>query len=227
MSDLDDEHPEKKLASLEGVKERVRAMMKQLGTGKDFDFLFTHGASGEYGHNRHREAHRAVVEMLASGELSAHKVFFFNYRRSRSGDYCVADTRGTGEELHEGGAKACGNSAVAHGAAEEVHCARASTRNGAAAAGNGHASARNCGADARSARVTTRLSARTARAKHLLITSAYQFSRGSFEARSARAIESFKVDEHAINGTLPVPAGTGRHQHPGRNALPRPAQEQS
>lgn len=163
MSDLEDEHPEQQLASLEEVKLRVRAMMKQLLLGSEFEFLFTHGENGEYGHNRHKETHSAVREMMEGGELSAKKVFFFCYKRARSGAYCVAD--------------------------------------------------------ARASHARVRLSAQIARAKHLLITSAYQFSKGSFEARSARAIESFKVNEHAINGTVSMPAGAGRHKHSGRNAL--------
>ena len=167
MSDLEDEHPEQLLASLEEVKLRVRAMMKQLKLGNEFDFLFTHGCNGEYGHNRHKEIHRALREMMESGELRAKKVFFFCYKRARSGLQCVANGRGT--------------------------------------------------------RVNTRLSAQIARAKHLLITSVYQFSKGSFEARSARAVESFKVNEHAINGTISMPPGAGRHKHSGRNALSRTA----
>ena len=169
MSDLEDDHPEQKLASLEEIKQRVRAMMKQLKLGNEYNFLFTHGENGEYGHNRHKETHRALREMMRSGELRAKKVFFFCYKRARSGSHCVANGR--------------------------------------------------------DARVNTRLSARIARAKHLLITSVYQFSNGSFEARSARAVESFKVNEHAIDGTVSMPSRVGRHKHSRRNALPRTAQE--
>jgi LmbE family N-acetylglucosaminyl deacetylase len=167
MSDLEDDHPERELVSLEEVKLRVRSMMKELKLGGEFDFLFTHGEDGEYGHNRHKETHRALREMVQSGELRAKKIFFFCYKRARSGAYCVAN--------------------------------------------------------ARASHTSVRLSAQIARAKHLLITSAYKFSKGSFEARSARAIESFKVNEHAINGTVSMPSRAGRHKHSGRNALPRAA----
>jgi len=137
MSDLEDEHPERKLKSLEEVKERILAMIKKLRCGTSFDKLFTHGSNGEYDHNRHKEVHRAIREMIESGELGAKKVFFFNYKRVPSGAYCVPNQR--------------------------------------------------------SASVNTRLSARIAQSKLLLITSGYEFTYGSFEARSARAIESFKV----------------------------------
>ena len=152
ISDLEDDHPEQKLKSLEEVKERVRAMMKRLKLGSGFDCVFTHGANGEYGHNRHKEVHRAVRAMIAGGELRAKKVFFFSYKKARDGFYCVANER--------------------------------------------------------DADVNTRLSAQIAQSKRLLISLEYQFSNGGFEERSTRALESFKVKQYEISGTLPLPAGT-------------------
>jgi len=139
MSDLEDEHPEQKLASLEEVRERVRAMLKKAKAGNSFDKVFTHGANGEYDHNRHKEVHRAVRELIESGELRCKKLFLFSYKLAARGFYCVPNTHAT--------------------------------------------------------RDVTRLSARIAQSKRLLITSTYQFSNGSFEARSARATESFKVED--------------------------------
>ncbi len=152
ISDLEDEHPEQKLKSLEEVKERVCAMIKQLKLNSEFDYVFTHGANGEYGHNRHKEVHRAVCAMIASGELRAKKVFFFCYKKARDGFYCVANER--------------------------------------------------------DADVNTRLTARIAQSKRLLITFTYQFSNGSFEERSIHALESFKVTQHEISGILSLPTGT-------------------
>ena len=152
MSDLEDEYPERKLKSLDEVKERVRAMMKQLKLENEFDYVFTHGANGEYGHNRHKEVNRTVHAMIKDGELHAKKVFFFCYKKAHDGFYCVANERD---------------------------------------------------ADA-----NTRLNAQIAQSKHLLISLEYQFSNGSFEERSTRAIESFKVKQYEINGTLSLPAGT-------------------
>jgi LmbE family N-acetylglucosaminyl deacetylase len=93
ISDLDDERPERPLASLDEVKSRVLAMLDQLGVGSRFDVVFTHGANGEYGHNRHVEVHRAVREMLADKQLSSKQVFFFNYKPVRSGKFCVPAAR--------------------------------------------------------------------------------------------------------------------------------------
>lgn len=139
ISDLEDEHPEEKLRSLDEVKTRIKEMLKQLRLAPRFDVVFTHGANGEYDHNRHKEVHRAVRELIESGELHCGEARFFSYRLSKHGFYCVPNTRG--------------------------------------------------------ARVATRLNARNAQSKRLLITSLYQFSNGSFEARSARATESFKVED--------------------------------
>jgi len=204
ISDLEDEHPEKKLASLEEVKQRMRAMLAGLKLGTSFDFIFTHGPNGEYGHNRHVEVHLAVKEMLQSKELSAKKVYFFSYKLADKGFYCVADSN-SDEEGREGSKQA-----KRRGAGEED--ARAQELSG-----KGNAHGRSAGGESRGdktrgardeseetreenmsgreggrdARATTRLSAPIARAKHLLITSIYQFSRESFEAKSAKGAESF------------------------------------
>lgn len=137
MSGLDDERPEKELPSLDGVKERIKGMLAELKSGNSFDIVFTHGAEGEYGHNRHKEVHRAVQEMVASGELHAKEIYFFNYKLSKRGFFCEPSER--------------------------------------------------------DASVNTRLNAQIAQSKRLLITSCYEFSKGSFEERSARSIESFRV----------------------------------
>jgi hypothetical protein len=98
ISNLEDEHPEKKLRSLGEVKRRIAAMLGQLNAGESFDFVFTHGANGEYGHNRHREVHRAVKEMIAGGRLRCRKIFFFSYKLSEGGESCEPDTRDAGVE---------------------------------------------------------------------------------------------------------------------------------
>ncbi len=69
-----------------------------------------------------------------------------------------------------------------------------------------------CMPNERGANEIAHLNAQIAQSKRLLITSAYQFSKGSFEARSARAIESFKAEEyeHEVNDSLSLSAGTRR-----------------
>jgi len=82
MSDLEDE----KLQS-EEVDEAIKRI-KSFIDDKWYDCLFTHGSNGEYGHQRHKDVHKAVVKMLKLGDLKAKKVFFFNYKISRA--ICIA-----------------------------------------------------------------------------------------------------------------------------------------
>lgn len=175
ISDLDDENVEKPLPSLRPVKSRIRKMMKGLGLGKKIDVVFTHGRNGEYGHNRHGDVHRAVREMLEDKELQAREALFFSYRLSESGFFCVPDKRGVRPRAGSVTALLAG----AHGKRSVIKSARSA--------------ARRLGAQAREERVAMRASARIARTKRLLITSLYQFSKESFEARSARAVECFTV----------------------------------
>lgn len=72
ISDLDDSPIPLPLSpDLHEIKDRIR------GIGPlEFDLVFTHGASGEYGHVRHQQVHRAVTEMAAAGELHGDLVFF-------------------------------------------------------------------------------------------------------------------------------------------------------
>lgn len=93
ISNLDDENPEQELASLDEVKKRVHAMLRELKLTNEFDFIFTHGRNGEYGHNRHREVHRAVKEMIAASELRCKKVFFFNYKLAHGDAHGEPNTR--------------------------------------------------------------------------------------------------------------------------------------
>ncbi len=46
----------------------------------DYDYVFTHGLNGEYGHIRHKEIHKAVKKMIKDGILKCRKLFFFSYR---------------------------------------------------------------------------------------------------------------------------------------------------
>jgi len=62
--------------------------IKKFIDGK-YDYVFTHGKNGEYGHIRHKEIHKAVAEMLKNEELRCKKIFFFAYLRK--GKFCGAD----------------------------------------------------------------------------------------------------------------------------------------
>lgn len=46
-----------------------------------WNYIFTHGANGEYGHPRHKFVHLAVKKMVAAGNLKAGNVLCFNYKK--------------------------------------------------------------------------------------------------------------------------------------------------
>jgi len=85
MSDLDDSEKEyfKKIKTNDIINR-----IKKFTDGKRYDYIFTHGKNGEYGHIRHKEVHKAVKEMLENEKL-AWKVFFFAYKKKNR--ICSAD----------------------------------------------------------------------------------------------------------------------------------------
>ncbi|MBI5804301.1 PIG-L family deacetylase [Candidatus Pacearchaeota archaeon] len=73
ISDLDDE----KLEPLD--KMDIIEKLKEILPKKEFDFIYTHGENGEYGHIRHKEVHAAVKEMIRTNELVCKRTFYFSY----------------------------------------------------------------------------------------------------------------------------------------------------
>ncbi len=60
-----------------------------------YDFVFTHGKNGEYGHIRHKEIHNAVKEMLRKKILKCKNVFYFSYlkRKNNYQGYCIPNLK--------------------------------------------------------------------------------------------------------------------------------------
>lgn len=77
MEDWDDEGKLTAAASLRAAKKIITAQL----AGKHFDFLFTHGANGEYGHTMHRAVHEAVVDLLKRRIFSVGAPLAFNYKK--------------------------------------------------------------------------------------------------------------------------------------------------
>lgn len=75
ISDLEDEDLMGLKESLPQIKKRI---VKEIGS-KKFDYVFTHGANGEYGHKRHIGVHRIVKKMFLNKEIKCNKLFFFAY----------------------------------------------------------------------------------------------------------------------------------------------------
>lgn len=77
ICDLEDEEIMSVEQSVPKIKEIIRGRLPE----NKFDYIFTHGLSGDYGHPRHVGVHRAVKEMIENNELSAENIFYFAYER--------------------------------------------------------------------------------------------------------------------------------------------------
>ena len=86
ISDLDDE--KFNYLEIEEVIQRIIQMKKK----EEYDYVFTHGQNGEYGHIRHLDVHKAVNEIIKRGELKCGKIFYFAYEgENELGKFCSAD----------------------------------------------------------------------------------------------------------------------------------------
>ena len=59
----------------------AKNIIKEMLIDKKFEYIFTHGDNGEYGHDRHIVVHKAVNELIKEGILKSEKVFYFDYKR--------------------------------------------------------------------------------------------------------------------------------------------------
>ena len=75
ISDLEDETMED--LDMEEVEGRIEKFTKN----SEYDYIFTHGKNGEYGHKRHLDVHKAVNKMIKEKKLLAKKVFYFSYNK--------------------------------------------------------------------------------------------------------------------------------------------------
>ena len=76
ISDLEDEEIMNVKKSLPEIKKRITAHF----AGGKFEYIFTHGYNGEYGHQRHLETHLAVKDLVKNKIITCEKLFFFSYR---------------------------------------------------------------------------------------------------------------------------------------------------
>lgn len=81
ISDLEDEGVMSIKDSLPEIRKRIISAVGH----QRFDYLFTHGSNGEYGHRRHIGVHRTVKKMIKDGELLVDQIFYFDYLTNQSG----------------------------------------------------------------------------------------------------------------------------------------------
>lgn len=102
ISDLDDEEVLGFSESLPEIRRRVvRAIngnpsasvgisARSLATARtpQFDFVFTHGYNGEYGHPRHRGVHRVVKDLVRRGKIKTKQLLAFSYEFDEKKNIC-------------------------------------------------------------------------------------------------------------------------------------------
>ena len=76
MTDLEDEGI---MNVPQSIPEIEKCIGTHIGSTKVFDYIFTHGPNGEYGHPRHVGVHRAVRRLRQSKKLRCRQCFYFSY----------------------------------------------------------------------------------------------------------------------------------------------------
>jgi len=77
IEDLEDDDVMSVQESVPKIEKLVLEFLKT----KKFDYLFTHGLNGEYGHDRHIGTHLAIKSLLKTKKISFQDVYFFNYQK--------------------------------------------------------------------------------------------------------------------------------------------------
>ena len=75
MFDVEDEE----LGNIE-TKE-ITDKITEVSKNEQYDCVFTHGKNGEYGHKRHIDVNKAVIQMIKERQLNTKNIFFFSYRK--------------------------------------------------------------------------------------------------------------------------------------------------
>lgn len=77
ISNIDDENL--KPLSIKNLALKIKKLLPE----KNYDYVFTHGKNGEYGHIRHIETHKAVKILVDNKSLSCKKLYFFSYQTDK------------------------------------------------------------------------------------------------------------------------------------------------
>ncbi len=96
ISDLDDEERLSFHESLPEIRKRIRHEIRGgsddsvggLARASQFDYVFTHGYNGEYGHPRHKGVNRVVKEMIRRGEIKTRALYNFSYEFDERKNLC-------------------------------------------------------------------------------------------------------------------------------------------
>jgi LmbE family N-acetylglucosaminyl deacetylase len=85
ITDLDDEG---ELDMDTAVKEAERLIAEKVGDSS-YDYIFTHGQNGEYGHIRHVTVNKAIKNLISKRIISPSVVFYFSYKKDENNEHKV------------------------------------------------------------------------------------------------------------------------------------------
>lgn len=104
ITDLDDEGV---LEQGEASKEAEKLIVGKI-SGDNYDYIFTHGNNGEYGHKRHISVNNAIERIIEKKIIKPEAVFYFCYKKEASdnnkiiaGDDCNLELELSDEEFAE------------------------------------------------------------------------------------------------------------------------------
>lgn len=88
ISDLEDEGIMTIKQSLPEIEKRIKKTLKNLKKSS-FDYIFTHGKNGEYGHPRHEGTHQIIKKLLRKKIITTEKILCFSYEKPERKNFCV------------------------------------------------------------------------------------------------------------------------------------------
>jgi len=89
ISDLDDGDPPKTIDRRREIGSRI---MEHLSC-TPWNLCITHGDNGEYGHPRHKEVHKEVLDLVRDGILECDELLTFAYECDSKGRICRVNPR--------------------------------------------------------------------------------------------------------------------------------------
>ncbi len=88
ITDLEDDEK----LSLRQTLPIIKKLIIEKVSSKKFDYIFTHGANGEYGHPRHIGVHKVVKQLSDTKILNPKIIFYFNYKKTSQKEFSPLTT---------------------------------------------------------------------------------------------------------------------------------------
>ena len=89
ITDLEDDDK----LSLKQTLPIIKKLVQNNVNRKKFDYIFTHGSNGEYGHQRHLGVHQVVKQLTKEKILQPQAIFYFNYKKTSQKEFSQLTAR--------------------------------------------------------------------------------------------------------------------------------------